>query len=122
MKKIMTAALIISMAVLMMVGCKKADSNDSSAASQGDQESSQESSQAVSYTHLDVYKRQPIPSAMMKGTVIGPVVTPPESKATGIKSLGTKIDRMKTCLLYTSQQSIWSYLETEMESWYGQEK
>ena len=38
----------------------------------------------------------PIPSAMMKGTVIGPVVTPPESKATGIKSLGTKIDRMKT--------------------------
>ena len=32
----------------------------------------------------------PTPSAMMKGTVMGPVVTPPESKATARNSLGTK--------------------------------
>ena len=31
---------------------------------------------------------RPTPRAMMNGTVIGPVVTPPESKDTGIKSLG----------------------------------
>ena len=31
---------------------------------------------------------KPMPSAMINGTVIGPVVTPPESKATGIKSDG----------------------------------
>ena len=30
----------------------------------------------------------PTPRAMIKGTVIGPVVTPPESKDTGMKSLG----------------------------------
>ena len=29
---------------------------------------------------------RPAPSAIIKGTVIGPVVTPPESKAVGIKS------------------------------------
>ena len=33
---------------------------------------------------------RPTPRAMMKGTVMGPVVTPPESKDTGIKSLGVK--------------------------------
>jgi len=32
----------------------------------------------------------PTPSAMMKGTVMGPVVTPPESKATERNSFGTK--------------------------------
>ena len=32
-----------------------------------------------------------MPSAMMKGTVIGPVVTPPESNATAMNSLGTKM-------------------------------
>ena len=30
----------------------------------------------------------PIPRAMIKGTVIGPVVTPPESKATARKDFG----------------------------------
>ena len=35
---------------------------------------------------------RPTPIAMMKGTVIGPVVTPPESKATARKSLETKKD------------------------------
>lgn len=39
---------------------------------------------------------RPMPSAMMKGTVIGPVVTPPESNATAIKFFGTKIARTKT--------------------------
>ena len=29
-----------------------------------------------------------MPIAMMNGTVIGPVVTPPESNATGMKSAG----------------------------------
>lgn len=53
MKKILTAALIISMAVLMMVGCKKADSNDSSAASQGGQESSQANSEAKGTKKLE---------------------------------------------------------------------
>lgn len=53
MKKILTAALIISMAVLMMVGCKKADSNDSSAASQGGQESSQANSEATGTKKLE---------------------------------------------------------------------
>ena len=33
---------------------------------------------------------RPTPIAMMNGTVIGPVVTPPESNATEIKSLGMK--------------------------------
>lgn len=32
---------------------------------------------------------RPRPSAMIKGTVMGPVVTPPESKATGTKLSGT---------------------------------
>ena len=32
----------------------------------------------------------PTPSAMIKGTVMGPVVTPPESKATARNSRGTK--------------------------------
>ena len=32
----------------------------------------------------------PRPKAMMNGTVMGPVVTPPESKATARKSPGTK--------------------------------
>ena len=32
---------------------------------------------------------------MMKGTVMGPVVTPPESKATARKSLGAKAARAK---------------------------
>ena len=35
---------------------------------------------------------RPTPRAMIKGTVMGPVVTPPESKDTGIKSLG--VNRM----------------------------
>jgi hypothetical protein len=35
---------------------------------------------------------RPTPRAMMKGTVMGPVVTPPESKDTGMKSLG--VNRM----------------------------
>ena len=33
---------------------------------------------------------RPRPRAMMKGTVMGPVVTPPESKATARNSWGTK--------------------------------
>ena len=32
----------------------------------------------------------PTPSAIINGTVMGPVVTPPESKATLRKSFGTK--------------------------------
>lgn len=36
----------------------------------------------------------PAPRAMMNGTVIGPVVTPPESKAVGIKCEGAKIARI----------------------------
>lgn len=39
---------------------------------------------------------RPRPSAMMKGTVMGPVVTPPESKATARKADGTKRVRMNT--------------------------
>ena len=31
---------------------------------------------------------RPTPMAMMKGTVMGPVVTPPASKATAMNSLG----------------------------------
>ena len=38
----------------------------------------------------------PTPSAIIKGTVMGPVVTPPESKAAGIKISGTKWERMNT--------------------------
>ena len=37
----------------------------------------------------------PTPSAMIKGTVMGPVVTPPESKATARKSLSTSAARIK---------------------------
>ena len=36
----------------------------------------------------------PAPSAMINGTVIGPVVTPPESKAVGTKVFGTKKARI----------------------------
>ena len=39
---------------------------------------------------------RPTPRAMIKGTVIGPVVTPPESKDTGIKVAGVKIVTMNT--------------------------
>ena len=38
----------------------------------------------------------PIPSAMIKGTVIGPVVTPPESNATERKLFGVKTAKRKT--------------------------
>ena len=38
----------------------------------------------------------PTPRAMMNGTVIGPVVTPPESKETGIKLAGARAARAKT--------------------------
>ena len=35
---------------------------------------------------------RPTPRAMIKGTVIGPVVTPPESNATAVKESGEKKD------------------------------
>ena len=38
----------------------------------------------------------PTPSAMMKGTVMGPVVTPPESKATDRKSGSDRAARINT--------------------------
>ena len=38
----------------------------------------------------------PTPRAMMKGTVMGPVVTPPESKATDRKSGSDRAARMNT--------------------------
>ena len=38
----------------------------------------------------------PRPRAMMKGTVMGPVVTPPESKAMARKSPGIKAARVNT--------------------------
>ena len=40
----------------------------------------------------------PTPRAMMKGTVIGPVVTPPESNAMAQKSFGTNIASPKTII------------------------
>ena len=38
----------------------------------------------------------PTPRDMIKGTVMGPVVTPPESKATAKKDLGAKSITAKT--------------------------
>ena len=38
---------------------------------------------------------RPMPRAMMKGTVMGPVVTPPESKAAGTKLSGAKKEQDK---------------------------
>lgn len=38
----------------------------------------------------------PVPSAIRKGTVMGPVVTPPESKATAKNALGTKMESRNT--------------------------
>ena len=38
----------------------------------------------------------PMPNAMIKGTVMGPVVTPPASNATGRKSPGTKKEMINT--------------------------
>ena len=38
----------------------------------------------------------PIPKAIINGTVMGPVVTPPESKATAQKLSGTALATMKT--------------------------
>ena len=38
----------------------------------------------------------PRPSDIIKGTVMGPVVTPPESKETGIKFPGAAAARAKT--------------------------
>ena len=46
-----------------------------------------ESSAAVLSLRMAVMPR---PKAMIKGTVIGPVVTPPESKATARKLSGTR--------------------------------
>ncbi len=40
----------------------------------------------------------PTPRAMMNGTVIGPVVTPPESKATARKSFGTNMANANTMI------------------------
>ena len=40
----------------------------------------------------------PIPNAIIKGTAIGPVVAPPESKAIAKNSLGTKNASTKTIL------------------------
>ena len=40
----------------------------------------------------------PTPSAMIKGTVMGPVVTPPESKATAKKFWGTNRVRPNTSM------------------------
>ena len=40
----------------------------------------------------------PTPRAMMKGTVMGPVVTPPESKAMARKSAGTKAATANTMI------------------------
>ena len=37
---------------------------------------------------------RPAPSAIIKGTVIGPVVTPPESNAVGTNSFGANIVRI----------------------------
>ena len=37
----------------------------------------------------------PMPSAMINGTVMGPVVTPPESNARGMNSLSTNAARKK---------------------------
>ena len=44
---------------------------------------------------LSLIDAAPIPSAIMNGTVIGPVVTPPESKAIAQKSFGTKLASTK---------------------------
>ena len=38
----------------------------------------------------------PAPSDMIKGTLIGPVVTPPESNATGTNCAGTNCDKIIT--------------------------
>ena len=57
----------------------------------------------------------PIPSAMMKGTVMGPVVTPPESKATARNSLGIKNASRKTTAYSassTQRSGIFSRLRT----------
>ena len=40
----------------------------------------------------------PTPSAIMNGTVMGPVVTPPESKATAQKSGDTNMARPNTSM------------------------
>ena len=40
----------------------------------------------------------PTPSAMINGTVIGPVVTPPESNATAQKFFGTSMAIPKTII------------------------
>ena len=40
----------------------------------------------------------PTPSAIMNGTVIGPVVTPPESKAIDQNSFGTKLASMNVIM------------------------
>ncbi|MFQ9800534.1 MAG: hypothetical protein ACLR23_18275 [Clostridia bacterium] len=54
MKKILTAVLAVrSGSVDVMAGCKKADSSDSSAASQGGQESSQANSEATGTKKLE---------------------------------------------------------------------
>lgn len=45
-----------------------------------------------------------MPRAMMKGTVIGPVVTPPASKATARNSLGMKSARTNTRMYNTSRR------------------
>ena len=37
---------------------------------------------------------KPIPTAMINGTVMGPVVTPPASKATAVNSDGEKNDKI----------------------------
>ena len=51
-------------------------------------------------TTIEVYDfaERPTPIAIIKGTVMGPVVTPPESNATAIKSAGAAKERKNSAI------------------------
>lgn len=48
---------------------------------------------------------RPTPIAIIKGTVMGPVVTPPESNATAIKSAGARERKKKQCNIKNAQKN-----------------
>ena len=56
---------------------------------------------AVSYTHLDVYKRQ-ISKGPMKAQAFGADGSPTKAALGFARSKGVEVSELKICLLYTS--------------------
>ncbi len=61
-------------------------------------------------------EERPTPMAIIKGTVIGPVVTPPESNATAMKSAGAAKESKNQCGIEDTQQQGEAQLENDTQN------